>query len=526
VTLTQRAAATTRATVRSVNGLVATDHHLATAAGLQVLREGGSAADAAVAAAAVCAVTQPHRTSIGGDLFALVYDARTRQVSAYNGSGAAPQDLDREAFAGGFPSEGAIIATVPGVVAAWGDLMRDHGRLGMERVLAAAIQYADEGFPVSDGLADAFVESGARLDAEGARVYGPRGRFPRAGEILQQPDLAASLRAIAEGGSDAFYTGPLAERIALGVQRAGGAISIDDLAHHTTDRPEASSIRYRGLLVFGQPPVSQGHILLEELAIAEGLDMTKEAWGSAELVHQMVEIKKMAFADRDAYAGDPRAVPFEVARLFDADFVAARRKAIPGKASDRVDPGAMAADTTYLAVVDRDGNAVSLIESVFSELGSACVVPGTGVLLNNRLMGFSLDATSPNVLLPGKRPVHTLNTVIALDGTTPRFVFGTPGRHAQVQTNFQLAVGLIDQGFDVQRAIEEPRWYHEAGKALKIESRFSEATRKGLAAKGHDLVLLGDWAEVTGGAQAIAIDENGVFSGGADPRREGHAAGY
>jgi gamma-glutamyltranspeptidase/glutathione hydrolase len=507
-----------------VNGLVATDHHLATVAGLEILREGGTAADAAVAAAAVCAVTQPHRTSIGGDLFALVYDARTREVGAYNGSGAAPRELERDAFSGDFPTEGAIIATVPGVVAAWGDLLREHGRIGIDRVLAAAIRYADEGFPVSDGLAEAFADSGARLDEEGARVFGPRGRFPQPGEILQQPDLAATLREIAQHGPDAFYTGPLAERLALGIERAGGAISIDDLATHTTDRPEPATIEYRGLTIYGQPPVSQGHIFLEELAIAEGLDM--KDWGSAELVHQMVEIKKLAFADRDAFAGDPRAVPFDVGRLFEPGFIAARRKAIAGKASDRVDPGFMAADTTYLAVVDRDGNAVSLIESVFSELGSACVIPGTGVLLNNRLVGFSLDPASPNALLPGKRPVHTLNTVIATSGTTPRFVFGTPGRHAQVQTNFQLAVGLIDQGFDVQRAIEEPRWYHEAGKALKIESRFSEATRKGLAAKGHELVLLGGWAEVTGGAQAIAIDEIGVFSGGADPRREGHAAGY
>ena len=521
----------TRPTVRSVNGLVASDHHLATAAGLAILRDGGNAADAAVAAAAVCAVTQPHRTSIGGDLFALVYDARTRAVDAYNGSGSAPITTDPAAFAAGFPGEGARIATVPGAIAAYGDLVRDHGRLGLDRVLEAAIRYADEGFPVSDGLAEAFVDSGARLDEEAARVFGPRGRFPRAGEILQQPDLAATLREIAQHGADAFYTGPLAERLALAIDRVGGAISIDDLAHHATDRPDPASVTYRGLTVYGQPPVSQGHIFLEELAIAEGLDPSEHAWGSADLVHQMVEIKKMAFADRDAYSGDPRAVPFKVGRLLDPAFATARRKAIPSRASDRVEAGALAAaavasDTTYLAVVDRDGNAVSLIESVFSEFGSACVIPGTGVLLNNRLIGFSLDPSSPNAIQPGKRPIHTLNTVIVLNGTTPRFVFGTPGRHAQVQTNFQLAVGLIDQGFDVQRAIEEPRWYHESGKALKIESRFSEATRKGLAAKGHELTLLGDWAEVTGGAQAIAIDENGVFSGGADPRREGHAAGY
>ena len=517
---------TTRPTVRSVNGLVATDHHLATAAGLAVLQDGGTAADASVAAAAVCAVTQPHRTSIGGDLFALVYDASSREVTAYNGSGAAPRALSRDSFSAGFPSEGALLATVPGVVAAWGDLLRDHGRLGIDRVLASAIKYAEDGFPVSDGLAEAFVDSGARLDAEAARVFGPRGRFPRAGEILQQPDLANTLRQIASGGPEVFYTGAVADLLFEGVSRVGGALAAEDLAQHATDRPAAACVRYRDLSVYGQPPVSQGHILLEELAIAEGLDMAALPRGSAELVHQMVEIKKMAFADRDAYSGDPRAVPFDVRRLLEDGFTTQRRQAIPGRASDRTDPGVMAADTTYLAVVDRDGNAVSLIESVFSAFGSASVVPGTGVLLNNRLIGFSLDPASPNLLAPGKRPIHTLNTVIALGGTTLRFVFGTPGRHAQVQTNFQLAVGLIDQGLDVQRAIEEPRWYHESGRALKIETRFTEATRRALAAKGHEITLLGDWAEVTGGAQAIAVDANGVFSGGADPRREGHAAGY
>src|SRR6266540_583623 len=499
----------TRPTIRSVNGLVASDHHLATSAGIAALREGGSAADAAVAAAAVCAVTQPHRTSIGGDLFALVYDASTREVTAYNGSGAAPRSAEREEHASGYPDAGPRISTVPGVLAAFADLLADHGRLGLDRVLAPAIQYAEEGFPVSNGLAEAFVDSGARFDPESARVFGPRGRFPRAGEILQQADLAMTLREVAESGGDAFYRG--------------------DLAAHATDRREPLSVEYRGLRVFGQPPVSQGHILMEELAIAAGLDMKELRWGSSDLIHHMVEIKKMAFADRDAYSGDPRHVRFEPARLLDGPYVKTRRRAIPSKASERAEAGelsVLATDTTYLAVVDREGNAVSLIESVFSEFGAAFVVAGTGILLNNRLTGFSRDASSPNALASGKRPVHTLNTVLALDGSSPRLVFGTPGRHAQVQTNFQLAVALIDHEMDVQRAIEEPRWYHDSGRALKIENRFSEQTRKGLAAKGHDLVMLGDWAEVTGGAQAIAIDENGVFSGGADPRREGHAAGY
>ena len=249
-------------------------------------------------------------------------------------------------------------------------------------------------------------------------------------------------------------------------------------------------------------------------------------WGSADQIHTMVEIKKLAFADRDAVAGDPRVVRFDALELFSAGAAAHRRRAIGPKASDRVEPAALPADTTYLAVVDRDGNAVSFIESVFSAFGAATIVPGTGILLNNRLSGFSLDPRSPNAIAPGKRPVHTLNTVIVLDGQSPRFVYGTPGRHAQVQTNFQLAVGLIDHELDVQEAIEAPRWYHDSGRALQLEARFSEHVRKGLATKGHDLQILGDWAEITGGAQAIAIDGNGVFSGGADPRREGYAAGY
>src|SRR5438874_1920075 len=394
---------------------------------MAALREGGNAADAAVAAAAVCAVVMPHRTSIGGDMFALAYDTRSRDVTVYNGSGAAPHRLDTDAFGPAFPASGASIATVPGLIAGLADLVADHGRLGLDRALAPAIGYAENGFPVSDVLAEAIGEEGERLahDDEATQLFGPRGRWARAGEMLQQPDLAASLRAV-------------------------------------------------------------------------------------------------------AHAGDPARVDFDARRLLDAEFVATRRRAVSAKASERSEAGSLMtpADTTYLAVVDRDGNAVSLIESVFSAFGAATVVPGTGILLNNRLSGFSLDPSSPNAIAPGKRPVHTLNTVIALEGSMPRFVFGTPGRHAQVQTNFQLAVGLIDFGMDVQQAIEEPRWFHESGRTLKMERRYPEAVRRAVAAKGHEVAVLGDWAEITGGAQAIAIEPNGSFAGGADPRREGQAAGY
>jgi gamma-glutamyltranspeptidase/glutathione hydrolase len=266
-------------------------------------------------------------------------------------------------------------------------------------------------------------------------------------------------------------------------------------------------------------------VFLEELAIADGLDLGRCDWRSAELVELMVETKKAAFADRDAFAGDPRVVDFDPRRLLDPAFIAGRRAVIQRRETMPAVGIPLQADTTYLAVVDRDGNAVSLIESVFSQFGAAVIIPETGVLLNNRLFGFSRDPDSPNALAPGKRPVHTLNTVLVLDGERLRFVFGTPGAHAQVQTNFQLAVGLIDFGLEVQTAIEEPRWYHE-GQVLQLEGRWPMETRTALTARGHNIALLSDWSDVTGGAQAISVDPSGTFVGGADPRREGTAAGY
>ena len=521
-----------RPTIRAANAAVATGHHLATAAGLEALRDGGSAIDAAIAAAAVCAVVKPSATAIGGDVFALVYDARRREVLAYNGSGAAPRSLDAEALrASGYPQRGAVMATVPGCVAAWSDLMAAHGRLGLDRALAPAIAYAEDGFPVGPVLTAAITERAPLIsaDPEAARIFMPRGRAPRPGEMLQQSDLAGSLREVARDGAETFYRGALAERLAEGIARVGGSIRGEDLAAHRTDTPDPLAVRYRGATVYGQPPPSQGHVLLEELAIADGLDLAAMGWLSADLVHTMVEIKKLAFADRDAFAGDPRAVDFDARRVLDPDFIAQRRRQIRGGAADRAEAGervAMPAHTTYLAVADRDGNCVSLIESVFSVFGAATVVPGTGILLNDRLRGFSLHERSPNALAPGKRPVHTLNAVIVVEGREPRIVYGTPGAQAQVQTNFQLASAFLDFGMDVQEAIEAPRWFHETGRTLRMEARYPEEVRRALAGRGHEIEVLPEWDEVTGGAQAIAIGENGVFAAGADPRREGTAAGY
>ncbi len=508
----------TRPTVRAANGLLASGHQLATAAGLGALREGGNAIDAAVVAAAVSCVVTPQRTGIGGDLFALVYEARSRTVTAVNGSGTSPAAVSLDTFPDGFPERGARVVTVPGVLGAWAELLDRFGTFDLARALAPAIAYAEDGFVVSDKLAHVIVENRdvLRADPGAAATLLPRGRPPRAGEVWMQPDLARSLRLVAEGGVDVFYRGELGARFVAALHGAGGILAESDLAAHRTDAKEPLAIDYRGLRVFVQPPVSQGHVLLEELAIVAADDLNALGWGSADLVHLMVEVKKQAFADRDAFAGDVSG--FDPHALLRGSHVRARRERVGGKAAEH---------TTYLAAVDRDGNAVSLIESVFSEFGSAFVAPGTGILANNRLIGFSLDPASPNVLAPRKRPVHTLNTVLVTDGERPRFVFGTPGRHAQVQTNFQLAVGLVDFELDAQGAIDAPRWYHERGKRLFVEGRFSAEVCKALGAKGHQLELLPDWSEKTGGAQVVAIDpETGTFAGGADPRREGYAAGY
>ena len=508
----------TRPTVRATHGLVATGHHLATTAGVEALRDGGNAFDAAVTAAAVSAVVLPARTSIGGDLFALVHDARSRSITAFNGSGLSPRAVRRDAFPDGFPERGARLVTVPGVLAAWSELLARHGTFDLARALEPAIRYAEEGFAVSDVLASGIAAHRDVLSADPgcAAAFLPRGRPPRAGEVLAQPDLARSLRLVAEHGAEVFYRGELGERFTRAVRDAGGMLAEDDLADHDTVIRDPLVLEYRGLRVHGQPPVSQGHVLLEELAIVAQDDLRELEWGSADLVHLMVEAKKLAFADRDAAAGD---VPtFDATALFTADRAAERRLSIGGRAADH---------TTFLATVDRDGNAVSLIESVFSEFGAAFLAPGTGILANNRLIGFSLDASSPNALAPRKRPIHTLNAVLVTDGARPRFIFGTPGRHAQVQTNFQLAVDLIDFEMDVQEAIDAPRWYHDRGRRLRMEARWPEPVRRALTAKGHQIELLADFAPITGGAQAIAIDrETGVFAGGADPRREGYAAGY
>jgi len=466
---------------------------------------------------------------MGGDAFALVYRARDGSFTAINGSGAAPRAAEA-LFETGIPQRGPRATTVPGAVAAWADLLERFGTRSLGDVLRPAIQYAREGFPVGDRLARSIASTQGVLASfyTSAAVFLRDGRPPQPGDVLVQADLAESLSMVAERGKEAFYQGELAEALVACSRAQGGLLALEDFAAHRSVWADPVSTFYRDYQVLAQPPVSQAHILLEELNIVEGDDLVALGHNSAPLIHLMVEAKKLAFADRYRYTGDPDfvRVPME-AMLSKAHARRQRARIDPDRAAR--DPEALPVPdthTTYLAVVDPEGNAISYIQSIFSPFGCGMVAGDTGIVLNNRATGFSLDPASPNVLQPGKRPVHTLGAYMVARSGLPVLVLGTPGASAQVQTVFQLIVDLLDFRMDVQEAIEAPRWRSE-GDDLLLEGRVPTEVRDRLAAMGHRVQPAPDFDPQTGGAQVIKLDHaHGVLHGGADPRREGYALGW
>lgn len=521
---------THRPTILTCNGLVAAGHPLATLAGVNVLQQGGNAVDAAIAAAAVLSVVEPHMSGLGGDVFLLIWSARAGRAFALNGSGAAPRRLGALPEQG-IPQRGLLAATVPGVVAGWVEAHRRFGSLEFADLLRPAITYAEQGFPVSARLARGCARYRDLLAAApaSARAFLPDGRPPQAGRVLVQADLARSLRRIAEQGAGAFYEGSIAEQLVRFSRDHGGLFAAEDLATHRSVWADPLRTSYHGFEVLAQPPVSQGLILLEELNIIESDDLGALGRHSAASTHLMVEAKKLAFADRYRFLGDPAFVDVPVDQLLSRVHARALRQRVdPAHAADDPGSGPVAGDhTTYLATVDRDGNAVSLIQSVFDDFGSGVVVEGTGVLLNNRLAGFTPDPASPNCLLPGKRPVQTLNNCLVLRGGRPVLVLGSPGGDGQVQFVFQLLVDLLDFGVELQEAIEAPRWRSERGRLLKVEAHFPPETLAALERLGHVVEVVPLWSEELGGAQAIYCDQQaGVLHGAADPRREGYALGW
>jgi gamma-glutamyltranspeptidase/glutathione hydrolase len=502
-------------------GMIASVNPLASAAGLRVLRDGGNAMDAAIAAGAVLTVVEPWSGQLGGDLFLLVASAEGGTVTAINGSGAAPHraTIDRYLALGQIPESGWLAASVPGIVDAWQVAAQRFGTRPLGALLEDAISYAEAGFPLTARQArnNAQMATIAAEFPDTMAVFFPNGRPPAAGFRLKQPDLARTLRTIQAEGASAFYRGSIAERIVAASDRGGGLFSERDLAQHRTDVLDPIQTTYRGWTVLEQPPVSQGLIVLIALNILDGVDLPADP---ADRVHLQVEAHKLALKERLSHVGDPVFSPIAIDQLLSRERGQALARRIDQRRAGALQPETAGhPDTTYLCVVDEARNVVSYIHSLYA--GNGVVAGDTGILLNNRMGCFSLDENSPNRLAPGKRPIHTLNSWMLLQNGTPRVVGGTPGSFWQVQTNLQLIQNLIDLGMPVQAAIDAPRWtmggqtsWTDA--SLSLEGRFGEAVNRSLTERGHTVHSIGDWA-AGGAAQVIGI-EDGMLSGGGDPR--------
>lgn len=523
---------THRAPVYARNGVVAASQPLAVSAGIEILQRGGSAIDAAIATSAVLAVVEPGASHLGGDAFVITYNSAEKSTLAFNGSGEAPHTATPEAYLSGIPLHGYKSATVPGLVSTWFAAHEKFGVLAMDEILSAAIDYAENGFPANTG----FVR---RMEYH-LREFPSSELFKnleipsnlQIGHLVVQKQLAESLLTIAEEGRSAFYEGWIAEELVKG---SHGWFSADDLATHRTRVIPPLSLPYRDVIVHGQPPPSQGMILMEELRIADGYDLA--GMNELDRIHLMVEAKKLAFEDRYRILGDPEHVDINLDELFSDGHIATRRSEIDLLKANtaRKRYPSEGSDTTYFLVADRDGNAVSWIQSVFHGFGASWVIPNTGIIMNNRLTGFSLHPHSPNLIAPGKRPAHTLNAWLATrkDGSLA-LVGGTPGANIQVQTNFQLIVNAIDLGMNPQENAEAPRWQHLTKSSssevenfdgvLQIENRIDSSVMTGLKEKGHDVEELGAFGHGSS-VQLLEVTADGTFIAGSDPRAEGHAAG-
>lgn len=542
----------TRSVVMARNGMIATSQPLASAAGLRVLQEGGNAIDAAITAAAVLAVVEPTMNGIGGDLFAIVHDAKSNALRALNASGRSAYAATPDAFAARklerVPNAGVYSVSVPGVVDGWATLLAAYGTIPLARALAPAIEYASNGYAVSDIIGHQWMAAEPKLAADpaAASTFLPGGRAPRPGEIFANPRLARTLQRIATDGRDAFYQGAIAAAIVADMKQRDGLLDARDFAEHRSDWIVPISTNYRGYEVYELPPNTQGFVPLEMLNILEGFDVKSLGANSAEYLHLLVEAKRIAFADRAAYLADPDFVPPSVLRtLVSKEYAAARRKEIDlAHAEARYKPGTIEGhtptagddddnltgrdlgDTIYLTCADGKGNVISLIQSLFSDFGSGIVAGDTGIVLHNRGSLFNLRPGHPDRIAPHKRPMHTLVPAFVMKDKKPWLSFGVMGGDHQAQGHVQVLVNLIDFGMNVQEAGEAARVTHgsDQGKTgIQLESGIGAAVREALARRGHVILPGGGF----GGFQGILIDpKTGVLMGGSDPRKDGLAIGY
>jgi gamma-glutamyltranspeptidase/glutathione hydrolase len=522
-------------------GAVASNHPLATQAGLLALQAGGTAVDAAVAVAATLSVVEPLMSGLGGDGFYHVFHRRTGEAVVVNGTGPAPRAATAERYGGGIPAAGPLSVSVPGSVGAWGAMHARFGRRPWASLFEAAIHYAADGFGATRAYRHFAGEEAVRLraDARSAATFLRDGASPRLGTPIVQPSLARTLATLAAEGAESFYRGALAKALAGGCRAAGTLVSDEDLAAFEPEAQPPIETTYRGYTVREAPPNSMGWVLLLELNLVERFDLAGMGAGSADGVHTLVEAKKLAFADRERWSGDPRVVAAPLPALLSKDYAARRAARIdPRRAAP---PGAPAgearADTTYFCVVDGEGNAVSAIQSLNSAFGSGVTAGETGILLNNRMSPWHLEPGHPNRLAPGRRVRHTMNPPMVFKDGELWAVLGTPGGDYQVQVNLQVLTAMIDFGLDPQQAAEAPRWSstepgqeanypHDAPDALNLERRFSRGVVDDLAARGHRVVELG---ELDGPCSVEVIRRDaatGMLMAGSDPRRDGWALAY
>ena len=520
-----------RSTVYAPRAAAATSQPLATAAALEIMQQGGNAIDGAVAAAAVLNVTEPHMTGMGGDAFSIVWLAETRELVGIDASGRSGSGMTVEALrARGHdrvPGSGPEAVTVPGAVSGWNALVTRYGKLTLAEVLQPAIRIAREGFPVTPVIARQWAGATEKLARdEGARAtYLVDGeRAPRAGEWHANPDIARSFQRIADEGPGVLYGGSLGRELVDALAELGGFLTLEDLATHQPRWVEPISTDFRGHTVWELPPAGQGIAALEMLELLEPMDLEGMGHNSADYLHHLIEVKKLAFADLHRYVSDADHMEIDPMSLLNPGYIDARRALIdPRVAADRVGPGRAVTDseTIYLTVADSDGNMVSFINSVFSGFGSGVVIPGTGFALQNRGAGFVIDDGHPNQVAPRKRPFHTIIPGFVTKDGEPLMAFGLMGGSMQPQGHTQLLLNMFVFGMDPQQAVDAARFRHLSGKRVAIE-RVGDEVAADLEARGHELA---DWTRTDfGGAQVILRLEKG-WAAASEPRKDGHAAG-
>lgn len=531
-----------RSEVIAQNGMVATSQPLATQVGLDVLKRGGNAIDAAIAANAMLGLVEPTGSGIGGDLYAIVWVAEEKKLYGLNASGRSPKALTKEEFVArgltSIPSFGPLPVSVPGAVDGWFMLHDKFGTLPMTAVLTPAIEYAKNGFPVSEVIAHYWQMNVDRIGHyDGfADIFMPNGRAPRKGDVFKNPALAATYEKIATGGRDAFYKGDIARTISAYMKEQGGFLRYEDLATHTSDWVEPVYANYRGYDVWELPPNGQGIAALQILNILEHYDLESMGFGSADYIHTFVEAKKLAFEDRAKFYADMAFNDVPVDWLISKEYAAERQALIqPHKAAKTVDAGVYEGDTVYLTAADQQGNMVSLIQSNYRGMGSGMTPPGLGFILQNRGELFTLQDGHANVYAPGKRPFHTIIPGFVSRNGKPWLSFGVMGGATQPQMHAQIIVNLIDFGMNVQEAGDAPRVLHSGsstptgtlmmgGGEVHLESGIDEKVKRALMSKGHKLSPA---TGIYGGYQAIMWDgERKIYIGASESRKDGQAAGY